>query len=71
MLQSMLRIWVGSFYFWNKNWYFENFSLKKDILKVLLTHVNIPHYGFLVQTPAQLKSRRERVGGVTRDKNVT
>jgi len=62
MLQSILRIWVGSFYFWNKNWYFENFFfLKKDILKVLLTHVNIPHYGFLVQTPAQLRFGRERV----------
>lgn len=28
---------------------------------MLLTHVDIPHYGFLVQTPAQLKFGRERV----------
>lgn len=62
MLQSILCIWVGSLYFWNKNRYFEIcFFLKKDILKVLLTHVDIPHYGFLGQTPAQLKFVRERV----------
>lgn len=28
---------------------------------MLLTHVDIPHYGFLVQTPAQLRFGRERV----------
>lgn len=63
MLQSILCILVGSLYFWNKNGYFEIFFffLKKDILKVLLTHVDIPHYGFLGQTPAQLKFERERV----------
>ena len=45
-LHYNLHFLFGSvLYFWNKNWYFEIFFfLKKDnILKVLLTHVNIPH----------------------------
>lgn len=44
-LHYNLHFLFGSvLYFWNKNWYFVFFFLKKDnILKVLLTHVNIPH----------------------------
>lgn len=53
-------MWFRSLYFWNEIWHFENFFLRKDILKVLLTRQH-PTYGFLVQTPAQLRFGRERL----------
>lgn len=62
MLSSTLRVWLHSLYFGNKNGYFENFFLKKgDILKSAFYTCQHPTYGFLVQTPVQLRFGRERV----------